>query len=350
MFETDFDLCVVGGGITGVLTALRASEINPKLRVCLLDAKMAGQGAVFVSSAMLLGFAFDEAIRDMTAKSALFYESLRQSRSDIFEEFEFFWGSRRTDTDPSGSCIAPLTLEPGWPKGIPARLEAPTSITFYRGRGLRARAHRLHSALIERLLSFPKALLVEGCPVADVHPIKGKLSLETPLGAIRARKVIATVGPWVMSAPFASSAVSAGVRVKKVVSLHIPFTRMSTPAAGVGFLEDEVYIAPDASRKHWIVSITSQDWGVSPDDGSISLSAQDLSIYERSMLNVGLNPVRPIGASVFADAYSSNAKPLLEQPRGFKGNLVICTGTSGYGVKVGPALAEEALSRIGLVS
>ena len=351
MIKEDFDLCIVGAGTLGVLTALHALENNSEIRIALLDARMAGQGTTFVSSAMLLGFAFDDFTRKLTSESAHFYEKMKTELPHIFNSFPFYWVESKKNTSLKKLNIYSLVeINKDEVYGLPLGFTKDNYNKYYQMTGYRIDLKAFHDVLLKKFLTYKNSYLLEGAPVNSASYECERIALSTPIGIIKTKKCVVSLGPWILNSPFKTKEISEKIRIKKIVSFHLSPHLNEQIEAGIGFIDNQVFLAPNPSKKQWIMSLTSEDWDVSPEHGSFVLSNNDIQIYNSVIKDVGLKDVKPIGASVFADAYSDDFLPMYDLPETYEGNLIICTGTSGYGIKIGPALAKIALEEIGVLS
>ena len=192
-------ICVIGAGLVGTLTALRAARANPTHSVVLLDSQTAGRGAIHVSSALLLNFAFDREVKYMAQSSGCFYRDNIANFADITEEFPFVWVVRPGYADHlreacneelqlmAGEQVETLQV-PAWasPRAAGKR--------YFQQTGLRAKSIKLHARLLELFLSLPNAKLMEGFRVTAVMPSGEGLAIISEMATLSAYKAVVAVG------------------------------------------------------------------------------------------------------------------------------------------------------------
>jgi glycine/D-amino acid oxidase-like deaminating enzyme len=148
-------------------------------------------------------------------------------------------------------------------------------------------------------------------------------------------------GPWLGSPAWSSLVAPLGLRVKKVVALHIE--RTPTARDGVIFFPDEdAFLLPLARRGHWLFSYTCREWDVDPDAPADGLSAENLAEAHRCLRRYAPELVgHATSGRVFCDAYSPDGQPVV-RPLDDAGRVVFAGATNGSGYRLAPAIASEA--------
>jgi glycine/D-amino acid oxidase-like deaminating enzyme len=183
----------------------------------------------------------------------------------------------------------------------------------------------------------------EGTEVTALKSEPGGIRLGMADGReLLAARVVIAIGPWITTSRWQPFASRLGVRVKKVVAMHLDIRpRADDPV--VLLMEDDAFLLPDVEGDRYLFSFASQEWDCPPDPTRLRITPDDreraLEILERRLPALAR---RWSGGRVFCDAYAPNRTPLIA---GFDDDPRICiaTGGSGSGFRLAPGMALGAL-------
>jgi D-arginine dehydrogenase len=159
--------------------------------------------------------------------------------------------------------------------------------------------------------------------------------------ALRVERAVLAPGPWIHDPAWSHLVAPLGLRVKKVVALHVE----QRPPAGAGavvFPEDDAFLLPLRNRGHWLYSYTCHEWDLDPDAPPGGLSAENLAEARASLRRhaPALAEHAPAGR-VFFDAYSPDREPVVRALDAAR-RVVFAGAANGSGYRLAPAIAAEA--------
>jgi glycine/D-amino acid oxidase-like deaminating enzyme len=158
---------------------------------------------------------------------------------------------------------------------------------------------------------------------------------------LAADRVLLAPGPWLHDAAFRDLVAPLGLRIKKVVALHIE-RRPEPGARAVYFQDDDAFLLPLAHRGHWLFSYTCTEWDVDPDALHDGLSAGHLAAAREVLRRYAPGLAADCAAGrVFCDGYSPDREPRVRalDPAG---RIVLAGAANGSGYRLAPAMAAEA--------
>jgi glycine/D-amino acid oxidase-like deaminating enzyme len=217
------DVCIVGGGFTGLWTALEIKQQNPAVSVVLLEATTCGAGASGRNGGWATGW-FDELpelIEHFGVQQALWLaEESSQAVARIGQTAEEFGfdahvrqsGALWTATSPSQLGSWDRAVEACARYGRPEMLELLTGDEVRRRTGsplpLAAARHTDAASvhpyrLVQGLL---KAVLSLGVEVYEATPMQGftrgtPVTVQTPMAVVEAAQVVLATGVWAAALP-----------------------------------------------------------------------------------------------------------------------------------------------------
>ena len=339
---TDVDIAVVGAGIVGCLVARTMAARAPERSVMVLDRDAVGSGASRRSAGLHLPRGATPRVRRMAGYSQDFYHRLalaaptlpihqirmsvlapRESAPRLHEAYLDSARLTRTDAVPGGD------------------VQLPAGMAAWTGDGCQyADVHALCQALARELR--PRVAVREGVAVEAVDPADGHVVLRLGTGeTLTAGRVVLAPGPWLAGKAWHHLVAPLGVRVKKVVALHV-----ERPAAAgdrvVVFHDEDAFLLPLPERGHWLYSYTCPQWDVDPDapadgltPGNLHEARECLRRYAPALLE------HCTSGRVFCDAYSRTGEPLV-RPLDDAGRVVFAGAANGSGYRLAPAIASEA--------
>jgi D-arginine dehydrogenase len=341
------DVTVVGGGIIGCLVAAEVLARAPGSRVVVLERDAVGSGASRRSAGLHFPRGATERVRRMSAFSQSFYEKLRlhDPQLPIRPLTMHVLSSDASHLEQTYLAAAGLTRTTGLPSDLVA---APAGAQVWKGKGCQyADVGALTEALARTLR--PHIGVREGTEATGIEPGSSKVTLRLSTGeAMASSKVVLAPGPWVGDPAWRSLVEPLGVRVKKVVALHIDRAPEEDDGAIV-FEDDDAFLLPVHHRGHWLFSYTCRDWHVEPDrlTGGMSRANLDealscLAVYAPALA------AHATSGRVFCDAYSPTREPLV---RTLSDRHVVFAGAAnGSGYRLAPAIADEAAGLLGITS
>ncbi|WP_055589246.1 NAD(P)/FAD-dependent oxidoreductase [Streptacidiphilus griseoplanus] len=336
------DIAVVGAGIIGCMVAREAGAREPAASVVLLDRDSAGQGASRRSAGLHIPRGATPRVRRMTRHSQAYYERLLDEEPALpIRPLQMRVVTREADADriradyldPGGP--APVGEPPGDPLRLPAGYTA-----WHTGGSQYADVPALVQRLTARLR--PGVAVREGVAVLRVVPQRDGVLLHLSTGGtLSAGRVVLAPGPWTAAPAWRDAVAPEGVRVKKVVALHIDLP--CSAADPVTVLHDEdAFLLPLHHRNHWLFSYTCREWDVDPDalapgpsPGHLAQARELLRRYAPAAAE------RCTAGRVFCDAYSPGREPLVRSVGGDT-RLVFAGAAGGSGYRLAPAIASEA--------
>lgn len=347
-----YDLAVVVGGIIGAWALYLSSRRYQHWQTVLIDRFKVGDGATAHSAGVLLPTGRSERERSLAASSARLYGDVRAALGLQSSQADVLWV---VDADGIGELQAaavgfPIDEEIVEPTALAARL--PTSLRISGRevvlRGGTASSHnpgQIAESLVNAALRSPDISCLEGVAVTDIRANGADTELMLDGGgSLIARKVLLAIGPWLKDGPTAGFANSYGIRIKKVVALHV--NRLPAPnAAAIFFPKSDAYLMPIPSRNEWLFSFRSDEWDCQPRKHGLEISGRDRN-NARSILDRYLPGLAGacIGGRVFCDAYARDGEPVVAFDRG---NLAVVAGAGGgAGFRLAPGIAEAALQML----
>ncbi|ASW55612.1 FAD-binding oxidoreductase [Plantactinospora sp. KBS50] len=334
-------VAVVGGGILGCLIARELTARRPASEVILLERDAVAAGASRRSAGLHFPRGACERVREMSSVSEAYYARLLAERPDlpihpvpmtvvagagsadaVIEAY--LPGAKPTDTDATGDPDVRL----------PAGSRAWT---------VRGGHHADVAALAARLAP---AGVREGVAVTSVRPGPDAVALRLSTGdELTVDRVLLAPGPWIADPAWADLVAPLGLRVKRVVALHVD--RPVRPGDPCVVLHDEdAFLLPLAHRGHALFSYTCQEWDADPDTAGYALRPQHLREAREVLRRYAPDlAARCRSGRVFCDAYTPDRQPAIRalDPAG---RVVFAGGANGSGYRLGPAMAAEAVDLI----
>ncbi|KLL12181.1 FAD-dependent oxidoreductase [Protofrankia coriariae] len=333
----DADVVVVGAGVVGCLVATEVLARAPRRRVMVVDRGLAGGGASRFSAGLHFPRGATPRVRAMSAYSQRWYADLRRR-------------DPRVPIHPVGMTVVSADEATVREHYLPeARLRPLPEARFPEARLHPAErgwdgdgAHHADVAALTELLAARlrgRAAFREGSAVTAVRSTPDGVVLTLGSGIrLTASRVVLAPGPWL---PWPLLLAPLGVRVKKVVALHVERPVAPHDRATV-FHDDDAFLLPLAHRGHWLFSYTSPDWHVTPDALTGGLSADDLD-RGRAVLERHAPALAPycVSGRVFCDAYSPDRAPIV-RPVTADGRVLFAGAAGGSGYRLAPAIAAAA--------
>jgi D-arginine dehydrogenase len=206
--------------------------------------------------------------------------------------------------------------------------------------------YQLAQALTAQLR--PQVTFAEGVTVTALEPKADGVTVHCGTGAqLTVGQVILAPGPWLNAPAWRDLVAPLGLRVKRVVALHIA-RRPSPDDEAILFDSDDAFLLPLADRGHWLFSYASREWDVDPDKPE-GLTATEFTAARDRLRRYAPALANDVGAChggrVFCDAYSPDREPIV-RPLDPEGRIVFAGAACGSGYRLAPAIAAEAVDLI----
>jgi glycine/D-amino acid oxidase-like deaminating enzyme len=340
-------IAVVGAGILGCLIARELAGADPDAVITVVDRDLAGSGVTRRSAGLSLARGSTPRTRQLSELSHRYYERLKAACPELPM---YPLGARiLLPGDPVRAGYLPEITAPE-PAEIPGQAE-PSGLggTFTVPDGERAwRLRGCHYAdvyaLTQRLAAMarPRVRFAESVRVTGLDVTPDSVILRCGSGDLAADQVVLAPGPWIGSPAWRDLLAPLGLRVKKIVAMHIE-RRPSPGDEAIIFDSDDAFLLPLAHRGHWLFSYTSTEWDVDPDEVP-GLSAADVAAARDclSRYSPELAAACQTGR-VCCDAYSPNREPVVAA---LDARIVFAGAANGSGYRLAPGIASEVVGHL----
>jgi len=236
-----------------------------------------------------------------------------------------------------------LPLAAPRPASVPASVDVsvPPGMRAWRVSGSHySDVYRLTQALALELRR--RVDLLEGMTVAGLESGDDTVTLRCGTGTeLTVDGVILSPGPWLGTPAWRALVAPLGLRVKRIVALHI--ARRPAPGDQAILLDsDDAFLLPLAHRGHWLFSYSCREWDIDPDAPAAGLTAAHLQAARDCLRRYSPRLAEACqGGRLFCDAYSPDGEPVVRalDPAG---RVVFAGAAGGSGYRLGPAIAAEA--------
>lgn len=341
-------IAVIGAGIVGCLVARELAARDPEASITVLDRDAVGTGASRRSAGLHLPRGATPRTRHMAAYSHAYYADLKLRRPDV-------------PIHPIGATVITDRAPGDRLGGGYLDLAAPTPVGSVANRAVSlpegSRAWRIagsHYTDVYQLAQTiaaelrPRVRFLEGVAVTGLASGAGAVTLYSGTGErLIADSVVLAPGPWLSVPAWHDRIAPLGLRVKKVVALHIE-QRPDVTDEVVVFEPDDAFLLPLTHRGHWLFSYSCHEWDVDPDGLTAGLSAADIGSARDCLRRYSPALADACGAGrVFCDAYSPDREPLVRTLDG-TGRIVFAGATNGSGYRLAPAIGSEVVDLLHL--
>jgi glycine/D-amino acid oxidase-like deaminating enzyme len=335
---------VIGAGIIGSLVAHEIVSRTPQAgAVTVIDRDTVGGGASRRSAGLHLPRGGTERVRQMSRYSGEFYRKLveNQPALPIYPLPET--SVLTTHPAPAGALQnylpeadpTPLATLPN------QQIRLPENASLCRIDGChQADVYGLSLALARDLrnrVDYREGVRVTGLASSDDGVLIGLGTGER----LHTDQVVLAPGPWLHAPAWRDLVAPLGVRVKKIVALHVEQVPAEHDRAIV-FCDEDAFLIPLVNRGHWLFSYTCPEWDVDPDNLFEGLSADNLEQARRCLGRYSPSLAEDCRSGrVFCDAYSPTGEPRIERLDD-AGRIVFAGAANGSGYRLAPAIAAEA--------
>lgn len=341
-------VAIVGAGILGCLIARELAARHPEVSLTVLDRDAIGSGASRRSAGLHLPRGATARTRRMSADSHAYYAALKSRHPGlpIYPVGVTVISDRGPAGGPGGDYLSQACPSPA-AVAVDGAVVLPDGARAWHIAGCHyADVYQLGQALAADLR--PHVRFLEGVAVTGLVPGAGSVTVLTGTGErLVADSVVLAPGPWLSAPAWGDRVAPFGLRVKKVVAVHIE--QRPGPADEAVILDaQDAFLLPVTHRGHWLFSYTSQEWDVDPDALTAGLSAADLGAARDCLRLYSPALADACGAGrVFCDAYSPDREPLV-RALDEQGRIVFAGAANGSGYRLGPAIAAEAVDLLEL--
>jgi glycine/D-amino acid oxidase-like deaminating enzyme len=335
------DTAVVGAGIIGCMVAREIAARAP-------DDSVVGSGASRRSAGLHFPRGSTPRVRAMTEYSHDYYLELSRNRPDLpIRPLSMSVVAVRESAPRLREVFLDRArLTPG--NEVPGEdIRIPRDAGVWTGDGAQyADVYALTQALARELR--PRVSFREGVQVAAIDLTETGVRLRLRTGeAVSAGRVVLAPGPWLAAPAWRALVAPLGVRVKKVVALHVE----RTPAAGAGvvvFQDQDAFLLPLREQGYWLYSYTCTEWDVHPDEVADGLTPGNVEEARESLRRYAPDLAEhATSGRVFCDAYSRTGDPRV-QALDPDGRVVFAGAANGSGYRLAPAIASEAADLLNL--
>ncbi|MFC7897783.1 NAD(P)/FAD-dependent oxidoreductase [Streptomyces sp. NPDC057381] len=342
--DTQVDVAVVGAGIVGCLTARAVLSRLPGVSVAVVERDAVATGASRRSAGLHFPRGSSEPVRRMASFSERYYHALKQEDDRLpIRALDTTVLTATTRAHELAERYLPGTLHrtDRLPSGPAGRLRLPEGTGAWRVTGGQ---YADVAALTQRLAAQlrPAVRFYEGTRTVTIDSGPDHVALGLSSGAtLTAAKVLLAPGPWLADPAWRTWTSGLGLRVKKVVALHVE--RQPRPTDGAIVFEDEdAFLLPVHHRGHWLFSYTCEQWDVPAEGTDHYLTPVELA-EARSVLDRFAPDLVPLCTTgrVFCDAYSPDRVPVVGPVDDFQ-NVIFAGAANGSGYRLAPAIAADA--------
>ncbi|QAU45216.1 NAD(P)/FAD-dependent oxidoreductase [Bradyrhizobium guangzhouense] len=335
---------VAGAGIIGSVIVRQILAERPGTEIIAIDRDLVGSGASRRSAGLHFPVGRTERVRAMTEMSERYYQALaaRDPSLPIYPVamHAVAFGTAAEAAWRNFIKAGPIETSP--PACRRVAMGQPVGASVWSVPG----CHYTDVAtLAGRLVrEFRSAIsLLEGVAVANIREEAGAAVLVLSTGeTLRADRLILAPGPWVNAPAWRALVAPLGIRIKKIIALHLDAPVEKADAAVV-FPEEDAFLLPLQHRGHWLFSYTCLDWDVDPDAPQPGVSRQNLDEAQAVLRRYAPELVEKLRSGrVFCDAYSPSREPIVARV-GASGRIIFAGAANGSGYRLAPAIAAETL-------
>lgn len=320
-----YDYVIVGGGILGLLIAYKLSKSTDK-SILIIDKGEFGNGATLRSAALSSALASSVEIFEATRDSQNFYYTLQQETDEAFcFPLETFFCTKNPNF--SNQYITEFEQVnspefPNWVKSGDLSVFTSSLAWYYNP-----------TILVKVLLNELKKV-----PTVSLQPFTTALSvnenqLKTNKGSVWADKIVLSTGPWNIE-----ERNSEKINNKRIISFIVE--RPVSKESGVLYFPDRgAFLLPRVDQGNWLLSVTSNEWGIDPDNPNLNYTPRDWRLAEDFSSHY-LNTNHLSAGSVFCDGYTADKFPLIEK---LSDAIISVRGGSGRGIRFAPTVARQVM-------
>jgi D-arginine dehydrogenase len=335
---------VIGAGIIGSLVARELAARAPQPGVVtVIDRDTVGGGASRRSAGLHLLRGGTERIRAMSLYSAEFYRDLVRNHPSL-PVYQLPETSVVTESQQPATALAAYLPQAGLTPLVMLPNEAirlSEDASLWRIEGChQADVYGLSQALARELRS--RVRFREGLRVTGLQSSADGVLVRLGTGEqLHTDQVVLAPGPWLHAPAWRDLVAPLGMRVKKIVALHVEQVPTARDRAII-FSDENAFLIPLVHRGHWLFSYTCPEWDVDPDNLLDGLSGENLGQARDCLRRYSPSLAEDCTSGrVFCDAYSTSGEPEVER-LDHDGRIVFAGAANGAGYRLAPAIAVEA--------
>jgi D-arginine dehydrogenase len=356
---TGRSMAVVGAGIIGCLIARELAARDPESSITVFDRDLVGSGVTRRSAGVSLVRGSSPRTLRMSRFSHGYYAALRAAdpqlpihpcgaRLILTADPGAASDSQRDPAaigyspDHIGSSITGLVDQ------LDNEISLPPGTQLHRIDGCHyTDVYALAQAIAVQARQTGNVAFAESVKVTGLAVTSTGVRLSTSEGGQRAvDRVVLAPGPWISDPAWRDLVAPLGLRVKKIVAMHLD--RPPKPDDELIIFEaEDAFLLPVTHRGHWLLSYTRIEWDIDPDALTGGLSREDVQAARDT-----LRPYSPaladacVSGRVCCDAYSQNREPVVAALDGTDGRVIFAGAANGSGYRLAPAIATEAVNLI----
>jgi glycine/D-amino acid oxidase-like deaminating enzyme len=365
-----FDLVIIGGGILGLLAALKVVQEKPNWRIAIYDRDLIGSGATRYSLGMSYSYAKSVFRKTLTEESLPEWDSIQQLIPGLpMRRLNLYGFSKHENLDKTINNFVTMEASPSKPKVLadenkstflkqfPWLLLPDKTDLLEANYADEAYVMELAKMMADYLREKTNVEIYETVAIEDWDTSKAKRPKDYPYSddaplILRAsdgqsmitQYALLTPGPWVEASFWKSLLQPLKIRNKKIISFHFEI-KPDDNAPVIFAFDEQAFFIPSYKNKYWLLSVTSPVWDITPDD-PLTLTRNDRE-HAFNFLEKFAPSFIPFyrGGRVFCDAYGPDLNPVIcslgDNPR-----LIYAGAGSGSGFRLGPAIANRAIKMI----
>jgi glycine/D-amino acid oxidase-like deaminating enzyme len=338
---------VVGAGIVGLCVATELVRTYPDHPIILIERSRPLEGASSYAGAGDLPLFWSPIHEDLIRRSWAWHDA-RSTGSSYRTRHAVAWfrldpETRNQILDGAMPCHD-ADADAGMLDALRGSVTEEALSTAHASWGYRISTRRWGAALLSDLERHQHFTLLRA-QVEETSPSSRHVLVRLADGSsISAAAAVITVGPWILNQDnsWSDFARERFVRTKRVYGLRARFDPSRRGSAVLVDAKAAVFAMPTGNPDELAMSIKHAEWDVPP--GETILPPEVLASATRLLDEfTHLGPIRSVRTRVHADTYTSGDTPVVERIDGADSRLVVITGTHGSGVRLAPALAQDAV-------
>jgi glycine/D-amino acid oxidase-like deaminating enzyme len=335
------DIAIVGGGIIGIVIAREIIKNTPDASIAIFEKRILGSGSSFYSAGVHFPRGINPRVQKMSLYSHNYYQEFIGGNTPIYPlTMELITHSAHLDKTLSNYLPLAEFTPVITSLNSDIELSGQKELAILQGKG----GHYTDVFKLVNLFMHELRLQIdihEGVSVDSLQRQGNGYLLGLSSGEqVIASKVILAPGPWLAEPAWRDRIADLGVRIKKIVAVHIA----QVPAADAPltiFHDDDAFLLPFYSRNHWLFSYTCQEWDMTPKDIT-ALQSRDIETAKDVLSRYSPTLAQSIhDGRVFCDTYSASREPIITQ---LDDGLIYAGGANGSGYRLAPAIASEVIA------
>jgi D-arginine dehydrogenase len=336
-------VAVIGAGIVGCLTARELAARDPAAAITVFDRDLVGSGVTRRSAGVSLVKGSSPRTHAMSALSHGYYAALAAEDPTLPIRPVPARLVLLDESDPAGRGYQSARAAQ---QAIHDELRLPPAGRTWRLEDCHyTDVYGLTQAIAAQARQTQRVRFAESVKVTGLSITSSWVALNTSDGQRAAfDQVVLAPGPWFADPSWRDLLSPLGLRVKKIVAMHLD--RPPKPDDElIIFDAEDAFLLPVAHRGHWLFSYTCLEWDVDPDAPPQGLSPEDVEAARAC-----LRPYSPeladacVSGRICCDAYSPDREPVVRALAGTGGRIVFAGGANGSGYRLAPAIAAEAVN------